>query len=102
MLESCIGYTVIGTRQALGEGFAVRVVVNVASAAAVAEISDAVERTFCGLRMSGWLEVLRVATAAGTGARGVRVRHLVRVGRMTGGAAQRRAMSSRIGRRRML
>ena len=90
MLESCIGYTVIGTGQALCDGFAVGVVVDVARAAAVAELSNAVKGTFRGLRMSGRLEVLRVAAAAAAGAGGVGVRHLVRVGRMTGDAVQRR------------
>src|SRR5438445_684799 len=92
MLESCIGYTVIRAGQALCDGFAVRVVVDVARAAAVAELSNAVKGAFCRLRVSGWLEVLRVATAAGAGARRIRVGHLVHVGRMAGDAAQRRAV----------
>jgi len=69
----------------------------VASAAAVGQLARAVQLAFRGLRMSGGLEVLGVAAAAGAGVRRRQIRHLIRVGGVARRAAQRRAMLPRIG-----
>src|SRR2546421_11316595 len=74
-----------------------RIAVDVAGATAVGERGGGVGETLDGLRVRRGLEVLRMAAGAGAGVRRRGVGHLVGVGGVAAGAAQRGAMRARVG-----
>src|SRR2546421_11709234 len=74
-----------------------RIAVDVAGATAVGERGGGVGETLDGLRVRRGLEVLRMAAGAGAGVRRRGVGHLVGVGGVAAGAAQRGAMCARGG-----
>src|SRR2546421_9263127 len=74
-----------------------RIAVDVAGATAVGELAGGVGETLDGLRVRRGLEVLRMAAGAGAGVRRGGVGHLIGIGGVAAGAAQRGAMRARVG-----
>ncbi len=75
----------------------VAIAVHVAGAAAVGELADRVAHTLGVFRMACGSEITGMAAGAGTGICGRRIRHGLGIARMTGAAADIRAVLTWIG-----
>src|SRR5437764_11752918 len=95
-MERRIRHSMMRSGQTSCNGGLRRVAVDVAGATAVGELGGGVGETLDRLRVRRGLEVLRMAAGAGAGVRRRGVRHLVGVGGVAAGAAQRGAMRSRV------